>query len=342
MTKSKSDNVSHLVEAAPGQDTALTTTPAADFAAQLSVDMAGTVADRADSAVLYMNRSHRNLLAAGLLLCTIKEETEHGAFSSLLAERGFEMRAAQRAMQYAKFMLDRQAEERAALMELPKTKVLLLANADPEVMDALLDDGADAVGEMTVRELRAKLRELQAQASNVENKKDWYEATIAGLEKKLAKTPVERQDAVPVAVADLRAEFVACVAKAEFALKSAEAIGPELAMMIGSPVHDWVDGTTRLAVSGLVALRLQIDGVLHKYTKLLPEGDRPEPVPSSYLSQDELAECAEAWKVLAQMHTYEQDLRTHQREEERRTGPGRRSNAPKPPKAGKAGKGSKA
>lgn len=314
----------------------------AALAYYLGLDLTTAPDVRAERAVIAYNSATRSMVEAGLLLASVKRDLSQEAFVEMLAERGMQFQRAYELMNGAALAARLPEEQRDQVLSLGKCKVMALASASPEVVEQMLEDDDIDINALSVRDLRARLRELEAEVKNIESVHERDQAEIEKLKRSLNKTPVEREDAVPVAVADLRAEFVASVAKAEFALKSADAIGPELAMMIGSPVHDWVDGTVRLAVSGLVALRLQIDGVLHKYTKLLPEGERPEPVPSSYLTQDELAECAEAWKVLAQMHTYEQDLRTHQRNEERRTGPGRHSNAPKPPKAGKAGKGGKA
>jgi uncharacterized small protein (DUF1192 family) len=300
----------------------------ADF---LGLDLTTAPDVRAERAVVAYNSATRSLVEAGLLLASLKRDVSQEQFLELLAQRGMHKQRAYSLMNGAALAARLPEDQRDQVLSLGKSKVLALGNASPEVVDQMLEDGDIDISTLSVRDLRARLRDLEAEIADTQAQRDAAEAEATGLKKKLAKTPVEREDAVPVAVADLRAEFVANTGKVDLALKSVEAIGPELAMMIGGPAHDWVDGTTRLAVSGLVALRMQIDGVLHKYIKLLPEGDRPEPVPSSYLTQDELAECADAWKVLAQTHTYEQDLRAHQREQERPRGRGRPTNAPKAP-----------
>ena len=73
----KNDNVSFLA----GE--------AAQFAVRLGVELSGSVEERADMAAEHMNRSQRHMLASGVLLASIKAETEHGQFTELLEERGF-------------------------------------------------------------------------------------------------------------------------------------------------------------------------------------------------------------------------------------------------------------
>jgi outer membrane murein-binding lipoprotein Lpp len=305
----------------------------AALADYLGLDLTTAPDVRAERAVLAYNSATRSLVEAGLLLASVKRDVSQEAFIELINQRGMHKQRAYSLMNGAALAARLPEDQREQVLALGKSKVLALGNASPEVVDQMLEEDDIDINALSVRDLRARLRELEAEVADTAAQRDAAEAEATGLKKKLAKTPLEREDAVPVVVADLRAEFVACTGKVDLALKSIEAIGPELVAMVGGPAHDWVDGTARLAVSGLVALRMQIDGVLRKYTNLLPDGDRPDPVPSSYLSQQELAECADAWKVLAQTHTYEQDLRAHQREQERPRGRGRPSNAPKAPKA---------
>ncbi len=134
-----------------------------DFAVQIGVELGGSVSDRADLAALHMNRSQRHMLAAGVLLLSMKADCVHGEFMGLIEERGFAHRTAQRAMQYAEFLAARTPEERELLIGLPKSKVLALASADAEVIEAVLaDDGETSIDALSVRALQDRIRELEA------------------------------------------------------------------------------------------------------------------------------------------------------------------------------------
>lgn len=304
------------------------------FAAALGVSFTGTLDDRADLAAEHMNRSQRYMLAAGLLLASIKAEAAHGEFTRLTEERGFEERAAQRAMQYALFIVSRSPDERARLIELPKSKVLALAGADQEVIDHLLSDGEASIDALSVRALQDRIRELEAIAVDTGVQLETTEAKLTAAEKKLAKAPADREDHVPLVVAELRAEIAALIKKAELAVDSFNPLGAELMTLVGTDAaHAWADATIRLAVAGLASVQLQVAGVLKKFRSAVP--DAGITTDQSHLSLQEVVETAERWTVLTRAHEHEKALREWEAEQKAPKGKGRPRAKPEAPKGGK-------
>lgn len=303
---------------------------AAQFAAQLSVDLGGSMEDRADSAVMYMNRSHRNLLAAGLLLCSIKQEAGHGRFGTLLKQRGFEERAARRAMQYATFMVQRQEDERTGLMKLPKVKVALLANADPEVVDELLEEGSEAISRMTVRELRDALQGMKGEVTS----KDYeLKSALTRAEKaeRMLRGLDERPDGLPHVLAAVREEVMA---HAGAAGEGVQALGEEVrALMkldIGEASPTLVLDSYRLALGHLAMLAMQVNGLIGELAETLPEGERVM-TPEAVLSTEELDAVAARMRDEVGFRNAQKAHRTDQRARDAQKGPGRPRNvAPAP------------
>lgn len=318
----KSDELS--VMAAPGSDVVV------QFAAQLSVDMGGSMEDRADSAVMYMNRSHRNLLAAGLLLCSIKQEAGHGQFGALLKQRGFEERAARRAMQYATFMVQRHEDDRAGLMKLPKQKVALLANADPEVVDELLEDGAEAISRMTVRELRDALKGMKGEVVAKEYALKDALAKAERAERKLRGLD-ERPDGLPHVLAAVREEVMAHAGAAQEGVTAlAEEVRGLLKLDIGADSDALVMDSYRLALGHLGMLAMQVNGLIGELAQALPEGERVM-TPEAVLSVEELAAVEDRMRTERSFRAAQKDHRRDQRARDAQKGPGRRRNvAPAP------------
>ncbi len=303
------------------------------FAATLGIDLVGTLDDRADRAAEHMNRSQRHMLASGLLLASIKAESEHGEFLALIEERGFEQRAAYRAMQYAQFILSRPEAERELLIGLPKSKVLALASADAQVIEAVLaDDGETSIDALSVRALQDRIRELEAAAVDADVELQTAQAEAKTLRDQ-AKNRKARADQVPLVVADLRAEIAEQARVAQLAIAEFQPLGEEVVSLGASGAVDWKDGTLRLAVSALDALRLQIEGHLAKYLKALPPGDAV-PVAMSSFTQQEADEAQERFAVLIGAHKYSKELRLWEREQERPKGKGRPAAKPVAPKGG--------
>lgn len=311
-----------------------------EYAARLGADLTAPVEDRADRAAEHMNRSQRHELASGLLLASIKAECEHGQFLDMLEERGFEERSARRAMQYAQFILSRSDDEREFLIGQPKTKVLALAGADASVIEGLLEDGEDGdLNSLSVRALRQRIKDAEAQIADLAVEKETAVAERDGLAKKLKKRArdAEDHDGTPEVVADIRAEVSALVKKAELSIDS---MHPMLVELVGFSGHEligpWVSPSVRLALSGLVALRIQLDGTIKSCVEALGEDAKrlqSQPDALAFLEASEVKAVAEEWARLTTLHGYEGEQRAHERKQAKPRAKGRPEAPPKAPKA---------
>ncbi|HEX7866563.1 MAG TPA: hypothetical protein VF555_16525 [Variovorax sp.] len=310
------------------------------FAADLGVDLTGSLEERADHAAQHMNRSQRHMLAAGLVLASMKADCEHGEFIALIEARGFEERSAQRAMQYTQFVLSRPEDERRRLLETPSSKVLALASADPEVIEDLLKGGGESdLNTLSVRELRQRIRELEAAQTDTAVQLDTVTAERDGLAKKLKKRARDEEDheGTPIVVADIRAEGAALLKKAELSVDALYPLGVELCGLAGTEAaQGYVNPSLRLLLSGIAALRMQIDGVLKQYAEALGDDARELASPPeglAFLDDTEIANVAEEWARLTSTHQHEAAMREHERKQAKPRGKGRPENAPKAPKA---------
>lgn len=98
----------------------------------LGVSVSGGTEARISSAISKTNSALRLVIEAGLMLLSIRSECEHGEFEALLESHGMPSQRASEAMTYARFAASLSPEDRDRVIELPKTKVLELAKADPE------------------------------------------------------------------------------------------------------------------------------------------------------------------------------------------------------------------
>ena len=311
------------------------------FAAVLGIDLSGTVEERANLAAEHINRSQRHMLASGLLLASIKAESNHGEFVRLISDRGFEERAAEKAMQYARFIFTQPESVRHRLIEMPRSKVMEIAAADPEVIQVLLEDGGESVDALSVRALRERKRELEARLTNAEVKLDTVTAERDTAIAKLSRQPGDREDHVPAVFADARAEIAVLQRKAAVSLESLHQSVRELAEMGGGKdAAAWRDGTARMALAGLAELRMAVSAALADVLAMLPEEGVVVPATLSRLSDQEVVEVAAHWRSLTRVHDYEREIRATQRHNAATAGKrGRPREMPKAP-VGTAGTGS--
>lgn len=309
------------------------------LAARFGLNLADAKDARVDRAAQNMNRSLHCMIAAGLDLASLQADCEHGEFLALIEERGFEKTGAYRAINYTQFLLSRSEEERERLLNMPKSKVLALASADSAVIDDLLAEGEDGdLDALSVRELRQRIRDLQANNTDLSVQVDTAEAERDSAVKRLNKRNLREDDAgVPVVMADIRAEIAALVKKAELAIDSFTPLGTELMGYRGhAEAGVWVDPTGRMALAGLLAVRVVTDGAIKRYVEAMGlsysdfEG---KPDALSYLQPDEVLAVAREWPELTALHGHEAALRQHERDQAKPKGKGRPANAPEAPKA---------
>lgn len=312
------------------------------LAARFGLNLADAKDTRLDRAAQNMNRSMHCMIAAGLDLASLQADCEHGEFLALIEERGFEKNGAYRAINYTQFLLSRSEDERERLLSMPKSKVLALASADAAVIDDLLAEGEGGdLDALSVRELRQRIRDLQAETTDLSVQVGTAQAERDGAVKKLNKRSQRDDDeGVPVVVADIRAEFAALVKKAELAITSMHPVGVETYLLRGhEQAGDWVDPTLRLALSGLLSLRELIDGGIKGFTEAMGETAKrlaSQPDALAFLDESEIKTVAAEWATLTALHSHEEALRKHERDQAKPKGKGRPAKAPEAPRAAKA------
>lgn len=311
----------------------------ASAAESLGIVVGGSAADRITRAVTAYNQAARMAVEAGYLLLSVKTEVGHGQFGDGVESLGLSRYRAADLMRQAKFITSLPEAQRAEMLALPKTKVLALASADPEVVQQLLEDGDFSdLSDLTTRGLRQRIRELEAQTTDLSVQRDKAEADLKAAEKKTRRAARDEEDAVvPPVVADLRAELAALLKKAELAVTSLHPVGVEV---VGLVAHDdateWVKPTLRLGLSGLLAVRELVDGSIKSFVEAMGENAKrlsSQPDSLAFLDASEIKAVAEEWAALTALHQHEAALREHERAQARPKGKGRPTKAPEAPKA---------
>lgn len=294
-----------------------------DLAQWLQLDLSASLALRAERAVQAYNMATLHMVEAGLLLASVHAEVGAEAFLAVLDERGMAKPRAYELMRGAALIARLSPAQREQVIALSKTKVMALAGASAAAVQAALEDDELDIDLIGVRQLKQRIRDLEANLTDTTVQRDTVEAEAEGMRKRLARQPGDREDKVPLVVADLRAELMAMGKKGELAIGGLYTLGTDLVTLAGSEQgQDWADATLRLAVSQLGALRLQLDGVIKSYLRELP-GEDPSPTERSFLSKQEVLEAARRFGELSQVHDYERALREWEREQARPKGKGR-------------------
>lgn len=317
--------------------------PADEQAAlQLGIIVGGPAADRINRAVVSHNMAARLALEAGYLLLSVKSDSVHGEFEEAIADAGLSRYRAAELMRTAKFVTSLPESQRADMLTMPKSKVLLLASADADVIEDLLndEDGGD-LDALSVRELRLRIRELQANNADLSVHSDAVTAERDGALKRLNKRNQRDEDdeGVPAVMADLRAELTALLKKGELAMTSLHPVGVDIVNYSGhADVGEWVKPTLRLGLAGLLAQRELIDGSIKSYVEALGEDAErlvSQPDALAFLSNLEIKDVAEEYGRLTAVHGHEAALRQHDRNAAKPQGKGRPAKAPEAPAAAK-------
>lgn len=303
--------------------------PERAMARQMGINLEASADVRTEQAVFAQNVATYNLIQAGLLLSSVKAEMQPEDFEVLIEARGLTKRRAYELMQGASFCARLPEGARDEVLHLQKSKVLAMASADPEVVKAMLDDEDVDVSAMSVRALRERIRDLEGAVADRDVRLETAEAEATAAKKAAKK---QRGGDVPIAIFDIRAEAVAQVERSRLAVEEVQALGRDLINLVGvDGVYQWVDPTVRLAATGLIALQVQIAGVLKQFADAFDLQDT-SPAPMSYLTPEEVEEAAKRFADLIALHQHEKALRDWERQQERPRGKGRPAAKPEAPK----------
>lgn len=157
------------------------TLPNLDLDGLLALPPDATADELMHIAVQSLNQSGLYMVRAGQCFRRMKATLKHGEFGAALEARGIVQTHASRAMQLAEFMAGLSEADARKLIAAPYTKVLAIAQADPEVVEELVETGElEHVATLSVRDLRTQLKKLEAKAVTLETK---LEAKAAQYEK---------------------------------------------------------------------------------------------------------------------------------------------------------------
>lgn len=153
-----------------------------DVATELGITLSGSVDDDLNRVVQAQNSIAALTLASGYLLLKVKKEVEHGEFESKLASYDIPSQRASDLMRTAKFYTALPEEKRKQVYKLGKSKMQMLAKADFEVVQDILEDPEAGIGELSVRDMRRKISELEGKLSNANAKLEVATGRINRLE----------------------------------------------------------------------------------------------------------------------------------------------------------------
>lgn len=144
------------------------------------------------SAVAKANRSVQLFVESGLELIAWRGQCDDGEWLPLLESRGLKRQRAWEHIRLARFMARVKPADRPKMLGLPKTKVILLANAEDDVIETLIEDDEefDATAALTTRELQQRIRELEKEKH--------------GLSVRLETAQIERDHALQMKEPDMR------------------------------------------------------------------------------------------------------------------------------------------
>lgn len=306
-----------------------------DVALRFGLDLAVPQADRVVRAAQNLARSAHYMVAAGVDLLSLQAECQHGEFIALLDERGFGKDAAYRAMSYAQFILSRPAKERDQLLSVHKSKVLTLAQADPEVIEELVgeESGIEEVKDLSVRALRQRIRELEAKKVDLATRNESLNEEkdhLASQLRDLRESRVNTTDPVPAVVRDIRLE---CAELQKKALLSVESIGQLVTEHLDSrsiEIADWDTPIARHLYAALLSLHATAGGLLSQLREshgAAIDGDGERTALDNF-GPDEVKRCAQVYRDLIREHDHEKELREWEREQALPRGKGRPKKKP--------------
>lgn len=145
-----------------------------------------------------LGRAQFSVLRAGAYFIKLKQLVGHGRYLPMLETIGVSPDAAKRAVQVVRYVMLLGANKRERIAKLPKHKILPLVNANPEVVDQLLEDGSlDGDSPLSVRELVKALADEKQRRIKAE-------ALLAPTQQKLKELKGDAPDGIPAAFAAKR------------------------------------------------------------------------------------------------------------------------------------------
>lgn len=162
------------------------------LAGELTINVESSTEELLDRGIKKTNSALRLVVEAGVNFLMAKSKVPHGEFEKLIKKKGVSSQRVSEAMNMARFAAKLPAKQRNSMLSMHKTKAQMLAHTDPEVIENLVDEDTDGqfeeINALSVRDLRNRIRQLEAQNADLDIELD----TVVTREKAL-KNKVNKQ-----------------------------------------------------------------------------------------------------------------------------------------------------
>lgn len=295
------------------------------LAAQMNIDLTSPVGNRLDTAVHKTNQALSLVLQAGVLFLSVKAEMPHGVFESRLDGYGVSSQRASECMTIAKAVSLMDESMRAQFLELPKSKALELCRADPLVLEQLLEDGETDFKDLSVRDLRQRIRALEAEKANAQTA-----AETATLERNTLQDQLQqaikplRKSHRPLLVEDIQQETAVQLIGHDLAISRLQEQLHDATSLDGGALQEWAAAAQGTVFAAIVAAHAKTSALLQAAIDAgIAPTDYSGIAVTAALSDSGLDSVVNRAGELLRLEDYEKRLRAWQREQERPRGKGR-------------------
>lgn len=270
------------------------------------------------------NDAFNSLIDAGTLLASIKQECTSDEFKQHIESIGLPPQRAYEMIRYASFAHSLPAAQRKKLTALNKTKVILLAHAEDEVIEDYLenDEGFEELQGMSVRELKNELNKRKQQTADLNVQNDTLTAQLKEATSK--KSRALTGGVIPLYIEYVRNEACALDYKSRLCVDDLQALANDLIQTASS-----ADETDKYLI-GFKALYAATNSILNSALILRNQMHEQFPQvihggfePIEQMVEAEALRLAGDMKLISQEHDHERLVREHQREASRPKGRGR-------------------
>ena len=252
---------------------------ASDMATTIGYEGALTVGALEDEIRFYQRQTAEACFELGKRLLVLKELAPHGEFERRLELLGIERRSAQRFMAVSRKFANATTSPLLKVVE-TQSKLLELLVLDDSEIEALADGESvrgvkmDDIDTMSVRELKAALREKQANESATDKVMADLQDSNTKLKKKLAGKQIEPNEMWSEAMRLLSAQTVAHKTSIVEYVTALDVIRERVMEQVAEPGHEAALDAARAAighelVQAIVRIEEQVAAVKRKFEMTL-------------------------------------------------------------------------
>lgn len=253
------------------------------LAFEFGINLQQSSLELVQDAALSMGKAATLLVKSGLELLAAQAQAGDGNFRQFLAQVGIPERRAFEAISYARFAAQLPDNQRSRYLMLPKKSAFLLGNADPEVIELLLDD--ENISKTSKLRTRTELSELARALTETEDELETTKAKNEALQEEILRLK-EAQEAhvagseYPLHVVVLRKEASILADEAIACLSSIRSFTDEFAWKNETAPHSQ---QARNLDAGVVPAMAGVASILQAATQLLTDMEQQTGVNASEL-----------------------------------------------------------